>query len=156
MTELAQARPVLRAPEQLPCGLDPNRITTVLGVLQLGCNLVVDDGRRHRPLISRAHGAIGMLTQMTITGLLPLVTITPLCAAAPPFIAHADCSAAPRRAQPSSPTNGRKARWLHQRRGKPRHCRSQQPSLGCSSMQWRALPSLDQILPKLRSATAPA
>lgn len=55
MTELAQARPVLWIPEQLPCSLDPNRIATVLGVLQLGRDLVVDDGRSHWPLVCRTH-----------------------------------------------------------------------------------------------------
>ena len=51
VAELAQARPVLWIPEQLPCRLDPNGVATVLGVFQLGGDLVVDDGCRHWPMI---------------------------------------------------------------------------------------------------------
>ncbi|MCY1457482.1 hypothetical protein D9M71_747850 [compost metagenome] len=62
MTELAQARPVLRIPEQPPRRFDAGRVTAVFGVLQLGRDLVVDNRRLYWPLISRAHRAIGILT----------------------------------------------------------------------------------------------
>ena len=82
VAELAQARPVLWIPEQLPCRLYPNGIATVLGVLQLGGDLVVDDGRRHWPLIRRTHRAVRMFAQMAVAGLLPLVAVTTFSAAA--------------------------------------------------------------------------
>lgn len=66
VAELAQARPVLWVPEQLPCRLDAHRITAVLGVLQLGRNLVVNDYRSDRTLIGRAHRAIRMFAQVSI------------------------------------------------------------------------------------------
>lgn len=87
VTELAEARPVRRVPEQLPCRLEPHRITTVLGVLEPGRNLVVDDCCRDGPLISRTHRAVGVLPQMSIAGLLPLVPVTALRATAATFIA---------------------------------------------------------------------
>ncbi len=86
VAELAQARPVLRVPEQLPCRLDPNGITTVLGVLQFGGDLVVDDGCRNWPLIRRTHRAVRMFTQMAVARLLPLVAVTTFGAAAASFI----------------------------------------------------------------------
>ena len=86
VAELAQARPVLWIPEQLPCRLDSNGIATVLGVFQLGGDLVVDDGCRHWPMIRRTHRAVRMLTQMAVAGLLPLVAVTTFGAAAASFI----------------------------------------------------------------------
>ena len=66
MTELAEARPVRWVPEQPPCRLEPHRVAAVLGLFQLGRNLVVDDGGGNGPLIHGTHGAIRMLPEVAV------------------------------------------------------------------------------------------
>lgn len=87
VTKLAEALPVGGIPEKLPCALELSGVAAVLRFLQPWGDLVVDNCCRDGPLISRAHRAVGLLSQMSVAGLLPLVTITPLGATPATFTA---------------------------------------------------------------------
>ena len=107
VTELTQWLPVVLTPEQLPRSLNAKRITAVLRILQSRRDLVVDNDRGNRPHVGRAHTAEWVLTKEYIPRLLPAKSVTTLSTTAPSITAHAGYPGAPRRSQPSLPTNVR-------------------------------------------------